>query len=496
MDARRLAGPHWGLIVCFGLLSLVVTNSARAQYGPSAPTSVVLAPMPQRLQPVPVVSGMPTAGMIPMASSRSPAARVATPGAGQSANFIVLCNDPQLTPAVSEAAERLRRELAVHWLGHELPNWSQRIPLRVTSGSTLGAGGETVFTLYNGNVGNWSMSVQGTPERILDSVLPHEITHTIFASHFAPLNTHVPRWADEGACTTVEDDSEQNKHRKFLVQFLRSGRGLAFNRMFSLKDYPQDMLPLYAQGHAVAEFLIAQGGPRKFVTFLEDGMKSQRWNTALEKSYGYSSLGELQTKWNLWIADGRGAVDAYVAKPTSASSIASVATSQPRSGSVDLVSADMARPDAGSSTTAASSTDKSSELIPEGVSVGLPLVALAATTYLPAESTTKPSQEVNLVARDANTLAPTTPQDQSAASGFFRQRLEGNLRDIVRTEPASPSAISTSAAVPQASSSAGNLAGPRSNQTMIDIQPAPEIPSLQVQPSMLADVPIHSALLR
>ena len=40
-----------------------------------------------------------------------------------------------------------------------------------------------------------------TARRILDSVLPHEITHTIFATHFGqPL----PRWADEGACTTVD----------------------------------------------------------------------------------------------------------------------------------------------------------------------------------------------------------------------------------------------------------------------------------------------------
>ena len=61
------------------------------------------------------------------------------------------------------------------------------------------------------------MHIQGSRERILDSVLPHEITHTIFATHFGrPL----PRWADEGACTTVEHVSEKAKQDNFLIQFL------------------------------------------------------------------------------------------------------------------------------------------------------------------------------------------------------------------------------------------------------------------------------------
>ena len=69
------------------------------------------------------------------------------------------------------------------------------------------------------------MNVQGSLERILDSVLPHEITHTIFATHFGrPL----PRWADEGACTTVEHSTERRKQEQLLIQFLTSNRGIAF----------------------------------------------------------------------------------------------------------------------------------------------------------------------------------------------------------------------------------------------------------------------------
>lgn len=221
-----------------------------------------------------------------------------------SPNFIVFAANPTWATKVAEVAEQHRRELAIYWLGEELPAWGQRCPIHVQAAANLGAGGETRFSLIGNSVGNWMMNVQGTEERILDSVLPHEITHTIFATHFAPYNKYVPRWADEGACTTVEHPEEKQKHEYFLQEFLRNRRGIAFNRMFTLKDYPHDILPLYAQGHSVVQFLLDQGGARKFVTFLEEGMRTDRWEQAMKNHYVYENLGELQTLWNKWLADG------------------------------------------------------------------------------------------------------------------------------------------------------------------------------------------------
>lgn len=227
-----------------------------------------------------------------------------------SQNFIVFAATPQLAAQVSKAAEDYRLELATYWLGKELPPWSQRCPVHVVAKPHLGAGGETRFSPIPGGVGNWMMQVQGTEERVLDSVLPHEITHTIFATHFAPYNRvppfdrYLPRWADEGACTTVEHIEEKSKHQHFLQQFLRTGRGIAFNKMFGLKEYPKDILPLYAQGHSVVQFLLDQGGPRKFVGFLEEGMSTGTWQVAMKNHYEYETIGELQTQWNRWLRDG------------------------------------------------------------------------------------------------------------------------------------------------------------------------------------------------
>lgn len=254
-------------------------------------------------------AGWPAPSLPLESNTPKPAAQAANNGGrgqavAESANFIVFANDAAWAKEVSETAERNRRDLAIHWLGQELPTWSYRCPIHVHDAPNLGASGETRFTVARSVASDWQMIVQGTRERILDSVLPHEISHTIFASYFGKLNKYVPRWADEGAATTVEHEAEKKKHRHYLKEFLQHGRGLAFNQMFELKDYPKDILPLYAQGHSAVQFLIDQSSPQEFVRFIELGMKSENWKAALNKHYAYESIWDFQDKWNKWLRDG------------------------------------------------------------------------------------------------------------------------------------------------------------------------------------------------
>ena len=182
-----------------------------------------------------------------------------------------------------------------------LPNWSQPCPIHAQVAPQLGAGGATSFTFDHSEVFGWHMEIQGSHERLLDSVLPHEVTHTIFASHF---RRPLPRWADEGACTTVEDISERSKQDRMLIQFLHTGRGIAFSQMFAMTDYPQDILPLYAQGYSLARFLMDQKGKREFLAYVGDGMASENWTAATNKFYGYKNLAVLQDAWLNWVKQG------------------------------------------------------------------------------------------------------------------------------------------------------------------------------------------------
>lgn len=245
----------------------------------------------------------------------------------RSQNFVVEAPTPELARQLCSEAERFRKELALEWLGQELPAWSDICPIRVTVGPHLGAGGATSFTFINGQPRQWDMQLQGSAQRILDSVLPHEVTHTVLATHFGrPL----PRWADEGAATSVEHASERSKQDRLLIEFLTTDRGIAFNHMFAMREYPPDILPLYSQGYSLARYLIAQGGKRKFIDYVGDGMRSNNWTAATQKHYSMRSLSELQVTWLDWVRQG---------SPASVPAVALAEHRQPVSNSPDEPSA-------------------------------------------------------------------------------------------------------------------------------------------------------------
>ena len=259
----------------------------------------------------------------------------ALPGATfRTTNFIVDAPTDALAKEIAEAAENYRRALAISWLGREMPRWPQPCPIRAQVAENLGAGGATQFMFGRGNgnraeVFGWKMDIQGSRQRILDSVLPHEVTHTIFATHF---RRPLPRWADEGACTTVEHAAERSKQQQWLITFLKTSRGIPFDKMFAMREYPNDILPLYAQGHATARFLIAQGGRRKFVQFMEAGFASDDWPAAVKQLYGYEDLRTLQTTWLEWVRIG--SPEPIPAQFAGRPRVETVASTNPRSAGI------------------------------------------------------------------------------------------------------------------------------------------------------------------
>ncbi len=216
-------------------------------------------------------------------------------------NFTVTTSDPRNAELLANRAEELRARLAIFWLGKELPNWYRRCQIKIDVRNTEAAG-STVFTFENGEVFGWEMDIRGTVERLYDSVLPHEITHMILASHF---RMPVPRWADEGAATFTEHESERSKYRQKLYAALKSGKGIPFDRLFTIEEYPDDPFPLYAHGFSITEFLIRQRGPHYFIAFVDACMnQEQTWDQLVYDFYGYTSLRNLQNDWVAWVKDG------------------------------------------------------------------------------------------------------------------------------------------------------------------------------------------------
>jgi hypothetical protein len=340
----------------------------------------------------------------------------------RSQHFIVSAPTPQLAKEVCQAAEKFRRDLAIEWLGRELPPWRDICPITVRLDP--GAGGATSFVFQGGMPTQWTMQIQGTRERILDSVLPHEITHTIFATHFGrPL----PRWADEGGSTTVEHVSEKAKQDRLLIQHLKSepSRGIPFNDMFRMTDYPRDILPLYSQGYSLARFFIQQGGKRKFVEYVGEGMRTNNWTATTRKYYGFGSLSDLQIAWVDWVRQGSPAL-------ADASSVASAAPpTGDRSGNVAM-------------TQMATLLQQPQSRIPDGaLSSWQTLQAQNARAFARADQAETPPRREPSEAVPASSPAPNTLSSvaRPVSDGWYakqRDQAQAALQSQPQAPPPSP----------------------------------------------------------
>ena len=225
------------------------------------------------------------------------AASVASP------NFLVTAPSETVARRVAEVAEFQRKKLAMLWYGHELDNWGNRCTVEVDADASKGAGGSTSFKFSGGEVYGWRMRVQGSVERILDSVIPHEVNHTILACYF---RRKVPRWADEGAATIFEHDSERQRQIDEIQQVMHDGRRIPLRVLMSMTQYPSDMrqvMAMYAQSYCVTDYLIQKGGRRTFLAFLNDAHR-RGWDAALKTHYEQKSIEHLEQDWTGWVMAG------------------------------------------------------------------------------------------------------------------------------------------------------------------------------------------------
>jgi len=210
-----------------------------------------------------------------------------------------------LARQIGDAAEYFRQEKALLWLGRALPPWPDRCPIEVKLGK--GNGGATSFAFDQGQVLGQAMTIQGRADRLLVSVLPHEVTHTIFAAHF---RRPLPRWADEGGAVLSEDDLERGRQEAMNLEMLQARRQYRLRDLFGRMDYPKDagaVMALYCQGYSVTAYLVelgdarkteepARSGRQRFVKFVWEGLQ-KGWDRALQQEYGLQSVEALEQDW-------------------------------------------------------------------------------------------------------------------------------------------------------------------------------------------------------
>lgn len=207
-----------------------------------------------------------------------------------------------------DRAEQARKDLAIFWTGKELPgNWAKPCHITVNEyppGSRHEwdtGGGATNFNFDSGHVFNWSMTVEGPRKNLLESVIPHEVNHMIFAS----LVRHpITRWLDEGCSTLFESEFEHERYRNRTLK--DSNRYGTMLKSLDASEYASSMeetMNVYAAGFTLVEWMLEQQGKDTLLAFVKD---PDLPSVKMKKHYGMNSDAVLMG-WNLWVRD-RGAV--------------------------------------------------------------------------------------------------------------------------------------------------------------------------------------------
>jgi hypothetical protein len=77
---------------------------------------------------------------------------------------------------------------------------------------------------------------------------------------------------------------------------LNAGRGMPLRRLFALKEYPSDVMVLYAQGYSVSKFLVESSDRQTFLNFIGHGMQ-WGWEDASKTYYRYRGVDEMEQAW-------------------------------------------------------------------------------------------------------------------------------------------------------------------------------------------------------
>jgi len=239
--------------------------------------------------PPPLVEAPPAAA--PAADADQSATCVTT-------NFIVRGPSPRMTRLVADAAEHWREQLALEWLGKQLPLWEQRCSIVLQLQPDNG-GGATLMQFADGKARIVSMRLEGTYDRILDSILPHEVTHAVLAS---ATGRPLPRWADEGAALLAEDIEDTGNRERDVRQVLGKNERVPLRRLFAVREWNElaDVNILFAQGYSVVRFLVERTDKTTFLAFVKQGME-EGWDAAAKTCYRFESVELMEAAWLEWL---------------------------------------------------------------------------------------------------------------------------------------------------------------------------------------------------
>jgi hypothetical protein len=219
-------------------------------------------------------------------------------GFAYSENANVLAPDQSTAEAVLAQAEAYRRQVAIEWLGEELPPGEGPVAIHVQ----LSTREDTGLTLPIDSEQRkfhriWLITSR---ERALGSTLHHEMVHAVLATRFPG---RLPAWSDEGIAGTKDDPQRVLLRRQIVEQMAQTAAWPQLRTLLEAKELSANDETAYSVASSVVAFLLSRGDKPTLLQFATAG-REQGWERAVQECYGFRSVAEFQTAWQGWATRG------------------------------------------------------------------------------------------------------------------------------------------------------------------------------------------------
>ena len=220
----------------------------------------------------------------------------AEPGSGlaHNENFVVSAPSQDLAEEILQKAEGLRKQIALDWLGEELPPSVGPASIHVTISDASDRG--HTWPIDDPNRRYHLIWLTTTREKALTTALAHEIVHAVLATEFSG---GIATWAEEGAACLQDDPDRLARRRRTIDWMAKTGNWSDLQRVLEAQAIVATDHATYSVAASLTQFLLERGDKAKFLSFCRQG-KSAGWDAALSRCYGIRSVRELQAAWQAW----------------------------------------------------------------------------------------------------------------------------------------------------------------------------------------------------
>jgi len=227
-------------------------------------------------------------------------------GIASSDNFVVLtpaaptqAAGQKFADAVLARAEALRKNIALEWLGEELPIGAGETIININFSDAVDHG--VTWVIDSPKIKSHKMYLTTSRQRALGSTLAHETTHVVLSTKFGYPN-FLPDWVEEGIASRYDDPKRRQRRQKWLRDCVRTGRWPDVERVLEAEKIIGFDSSGYIVAESIVEFLLARGNKPTLFRFAQAG-RQNGWRVALKRHYKLRDPEALQQAWQGWVTD-------------------------------------------------------------------------------------------------------------------------------------------------------------------------------------------------